>query len=202
MRPWWLLFPSAMRYHVTWRTEFIPTWLPLCAPNTMKFWCENFPHYQSFEWFRHSNSENSKSRSTESQQINGTQLSVLFQVHFMSSHCLCGIVWNCKCTVQWWTWTAATKTSRQHDFIKWKHFPRYWPFVWGIHRSPVNSPDKGQWRGALMFSLICALNKRMNKHSWAGDLRRHCAHYDVIVMMNPSLTTSLVCSSKEVAVHV
>ena len=41
------------------------------------------------------------------------------------------------------------------DVIKWKHFPRYWPFVRGIHRSPVNSPHKGQWRGALMFSLIC-----------------------------------------------
>ena len=30
------------------------------------------------------------------------------------------------------------------DVIKWKHFPRYWPFVWGIHRSPVDSPHKGQ----------------------------------------------------------
>ena len=26
------------------------------------------------------------------------------------------------------------------DVIKWKHFPRYWPFVRGIHWSPVNSP--------------------------------------------------------------
>ena len=42
------------------------------------------------------------------------------------------------------------------DVIKWKHFPRYWPFVMGIHRSPVNSSHKDQWRGALMFSLICA----------------------------------------------
>ena len=41
------------------------------------------------------------------------------------------------------------------DVIKWKHFPRNWPFVRGIHRSPVNSPHKDQWRGALMFSLIC-----------------------------------------------
>ena len=41
------------------------------------------------------------------------------------------------------------------DVIKWEHFPRYWPFVRGIHRSPVNSPHKGPWRGALMFSLIC-----------------------------------------------
>ena len=42
------------------------------------------------------------------------------------------------------------------DAIKWKYFPRYWPFVRRIHRSSVNSPHKGQWRGYLMFSLICA----------------------------------------------
>ena len=42
-----------------------------------------------------------------------------------------------------------------HDgVIKWKLFPRYWPFVQGIHLSPVNSPHKDQWRGALMFSSI------------------------------------------------
>ena len=52
------------------------------------------------------------------------------------------------------------------DVIKWKSFPRYWPFVWGIHLSPVNSPYKGQWRGALMFSVICALNKRLSKQLW------------------------------------
>ena len=42
------------------------------------------------------------------------------------------------------------------DVIKWKHFPRYWLFVRSIHRSPVNSPHKGQWLGALISSLICA----------------------------------------------
>ena len=68
-----------------------------------------------------------------------------------------------------------------HDGVtKWKHFPRYWPFVRGIHRSPVNSPHKGQWREALMFSFIWI-------HGWvnnrkAGDLRRYRAHYDVTVM--------------------
>ena len=51
------------------------------------------------------------------------------------------------------------------DVIKWKHLPRYWPFVRGIHRSPVKSPHKGQWRGALMFPLIC-VNKRLSKQSW------------------------------------
>ena len=46
---------------------------------------------------------------------------------------------------------------RHDDVIKWKHFPHYWSsFVRGIHRSPVDSPHKGQWRKSLMFSLICA----------------------------------------------
>ena len=67
------------------------------------------------------------------------------------------------------------------DVIKWKNSPRYWPFVRGIHRSPVNSPHKGQWRGALMFSLICAwINSWVNNRD-AGDLRRHRPHYDVIL---------------------
>ena len=68
------------------------------------------------------------------------------------------------------------------DVIKWKHFPRYWPFVRGIHRSPVNSPHKGRWRGALMFSLICARINCWVKIREAGDLKRYRTHYDVIVM--------------------
>ena len=36
----------------------------------------------------------------------------------------------------------------------------------GIHRSPANSPHKGQWRGALVFSEICAWIKRLSKQSW------------------------------------
>ena len=69
------------------------------------------------------------------------------------------------------------------DVIKWKHFPRYWPFVGGNHRSPVNSPHKGQWRGALMFSLICVWINDWVNDCKAGDLRRHRDHYDVIVML-------------------
>ena len=69
------------------------------------------------------------------------------------------------------------------DVIKWKHFPCYWPFARGIHRSSVNSPHKGQWRGALKFSLICAwINDWVNNRE-AGDLRRHRDHYDVTVMI-------------------
>ena len=74
-------------------------------------------------------------------------------------------------------------TLKGHDdVIKWKHFPRYWPFVRGIHRSPVNSPHKGQWRGALMFSLVCVWIDGWVNNREAGDLRRYRAHYDVTVM--------------------
>ena len=68
------------------------------------------------------------------------------------------------------------------DVIRWKHFPRCWPIVRGIHRSPVNSPHKGQWHGALVFSLICAWINGWANNGEAGDLRRHRAHYDVNLM--------------------
>ena len=92
------------------------------------------------------------------------------------------------------------------DVIKWEHFPRYWPFVWGIDRSPVNSLHKGQWREALMFSLICALNKRLSKHAWgwwlgtpSGPLWRHCnvvvsLPLSIIIMVELALFVWNVCS--------
>ena len=74
-----------------------------------------------------------------------------------------------------------THRPYRDDVIQWKHFPRYWPFVRGIHRSAVNSQHKGQWHGALIFSLICALNKRLRKQplGWlfgasSRSFWRHC----------------------------
>ena len=83
-------------------------------------------------------------------------------------------------TDEHWLWKY--NSYIHDDVIKWKHFPRCWPSVRIIHRSPVNSPHKSQWRGALMFSLIiCALNKRLSKQSWvwwfetpSRSLWRHC----------------------------
>ena len=65
----------------------------------------------------------------------------------------------------WWPSSFTCQNINLHDdVIKWKHFPRYWPFVRG------------------MFYLICAwINNWVNNRE-AGDLRRHGAHYDVIVM--------------------
>ena len=69
-------------------------------------------------------------------------------------------------------------------FSKWKHFPRYWPFVQGIHRSPLNSPHKGQWCGALIFSLICTwINGLINNYE-VGDSICHHAHFDFTVVLS------------------
>ena len=90
--------------------------------------------------------------------------------------------YSCKVVIHFYTPGILVGGPFHDDVIKWKHFPRYWPFVRGIHQSLVNSPHKGQWRGAFMFSLICAwINLWVNNHE-AGDLRCYRAHYDVIVM--------------------
>ena len=80
------------------------------------------------------------------------------------------------------SWYVVITIGTYHDdVIKWRHFPYYCGFVRRLHRSPVNSPRKGQWRGALMFSLTWALNKRSSKQLWdwwfetpSRSLCHHC----------------------------
>ena len=100
---------------------------------------------------------------------------------------------------------AIYKSPNLHDdVIKWKHFPRYWLFVRGIHRSH-NSPNKGQWRRALVFSLICALNKRLSKQ-WRGwwfetpscPLWCHC-NVNVPSSLNMSMTILWMTFNKSVS---
>ena len=79
------------------------------------------------------------------------------------------------------------------DVIKWNVFSRYWPFVPGIHRSPVKSQHKGQWRGTLMFSLICALNKQ--SCGWCFETPscsfwRHCNVNGVLLHQTYSIISS------------
>ena len=89
--------------------------------------------------------------------------------HFKIPWCVTGVIWF-------------YISYFQDDVIQWKYVSRYWPFVRGIHRSPVNSSHKSQWCGALMFSLICDwLNGWVNNQD-ADDLRGHHAHNDVTVM--------------------
>ena len=102
------------------------------------------------------------------------------------------------------TWRSIRLEPSTHDdVINWKHFPRYGPFVRGIHRSPVNSPHKGQWGGALMFSLIWTYLNGWAKHSrgwWfetlSRPLLRHCNEHDAwhevnlrtVLLSSPSLS--------------
>ena len=76
--------------------------------------------------------------------------------------------------------TPEHEIAAQHDdVIKWK---RCWPFVQGIHQSPVNSPHKGQWRGDLMFSLIGAWT-----NSWANNVNGGAGIGDAIALIMTSL---------------
>ena len=61
------------------------------------------------------------------------------------------------------------------DVIKCKHFLRYWPFVWGIHRSLVGE-FPAQRPVTRRFDVFFSNNRE------AGCLRHHRTHYDVIVM--------------------
>ena len=74
-----------------------------------------------------------------------------------------------------------------HPLSWWRHqmetFSALLAICAGNSPVPGEFPHKGQWRGALMFSLICVwINGWVNNRK-AGDLRRYRAHYDVIVMI-------------------
>ena len=79
----------------------------------------------------------------------------------------------------------SNSSSHQHQFhddiIKWKHFPRLWPFVRGIHRSVTQR--------FYVFFFICAWTNGCANNRGASDLRRHHAHHDVAVIL-------LICSTE------
>ena len=93
---------------------------------------------------------------------------LLTSIFIMSTFIICKhIPWGC-CNVPWW----------RHQM---EIFSALLAHCAGIHRSPVNSPHKGQWRGTLIFSLICAWIKCWVNNRDAGNVRRSGAHYDVTV---------------------
>ena len=132
-----------------------------------------------------------KSRSREIGSLNN-RIALIFDRHLSSSTQIDQTILNTNFTASTlceilkqdvsWILKRGPASDTHDDVIKWKHFPRNWPFVREIHRSPVNFPHKGQWRGALMFSFIYAwINDWVNNRE-AGDLRRQHGHYDVIIM--------------------
>ena len=97
-----------------------------------------------------------------------------------------------------WSWNLVCHIASHDDVIKWKHFPRHWPFMRGIHRPPVNSLHKSQWRRALMFSLICVWISGWVNNREDGDLRRHRPHYDVTVMILLGQRMYWMCSKSKI----
>ena len=92
---------------------------------------------------------------------------------------------NKNCCISFWNMFPRVQLTT-HKYSWWRHqmetFSALLALCAGNSPVPVNSPHKGQWRGALMFSLIYAwINDWVNNRE-AGDLRRHRGHYDVIVM--------------------
>ena len=106
---------------------------------------------------------------------------MIWKITYMLQFCILLEVWG---KYVWFTskipyLVHGIEDGFHEDIIKWGHFPRYWPFVRGIHWSPVDFPHKCQRRGALIFSLICAWTNGFANNRDAGDLRRHCTYYDV-----------------------
>ena len=78
-----------------------------------------------------------------------------------------------------------------HLCIRWNSLPPAWwrpqmetfSVLLALYSgNSVNSPHKGQWCGALTFSLISAWTNGWVNNRDAGDLRRHRAHYDVAII--------------------
>ena len=71
-------------------------------------------------------------------------------------------------------------------FPLWRHQMEIFSALLALsaENSPVTGefPHKGQWRGALVFSLICAWTNGWVNDRDAGDMIRHRAYYDVAVM--------------------
>ena len=98
-----------------------------------------------------------------------------------------------------------TTEPNYDDVIKGKTFPRYWPFVLGIHRSPMDSPDKGQLHRGIMFSLMCARTNgsKHTRYRWFEapwlSLWRHCndfnhqaVHPPIDASSNPYFNSTLL----------
>ena len=78
------------------------------------------------------------------------------------------------------------RRNNHDDVIKWKHFPRYWPFARGIHRSLVNSRHRPVTLSFAVFFFYLRPNQRLSKQWWgwwfetpSNPLWRHCNNYAI-----------------------
>ena len=115
-------------------------------------------------------------------------IQILYLLTKRSNKCMVWVWWlvvsNCATYVIHFTTQIQWPQSWHHDNSLVTALQMYIGWFAPVHLDtlPVNSPHKGQWRGAFMFSLICAWISGWTNSSDAGDLRSHRAYYDVIVM--------------------
>ena len=104
--------------------------------------------------------------------------------------------------------TSADIILTHDDVIKWKHFPRYWPFVWGIHRSPVNSHhDKASDAEPRLKKGLSKQSRRLWFEMSSRSLWRHCnvkiwhtfvrvtGYHGLWSSFGPQLTPYILCMS-------
>ena len=107
----------------------------------------------------------------------------------MVTHRPVGPIWGAS-RVSYLHWIVGANLSHEstrnwsynHNKIMMTSFSALLAICAGNSPLPVNSPHKGQWRGALTFSVICVwINGWVNNRE-ADDLRRYRTHHDVTVM--------------------
>ena len=61
-----------------------------------------------------------------------------------------------------------------------------------VHMKYWHFPHKGQWRGALIFTLICTWTNGWVNNRYAGDSKRHCTYHDVTVIFDVPVINSVI----------
>ena len=109
---------------------------------------------------------------------------ILNSVAIVQKHiCICPVAWPKHDDMRIEMRASINQRYKLHDdVIKWNHFPRYWPFVPGIHRSPVSEfPAQRPVVRSFDVSLDLRLNQHLSKQwrrRWfetpSRSLWRHC----------------------------
>ena len=106
-------------------------------------------------------------------------------IMFVSTYINDSIAWNALLTLD--------------DVIKWRHFPRYWPFVRGIH-PPVTGGFSSQRPVTRSIDVLfdLRLNKRWANNRDGGHLRCHRAYYDVTLMIKPIVPPQFIMTLRNI----
>ena len=162
--------------------------------------CDGVSNHQSRDCllnrlFRHRSKKTSKLRVTGLCEGNSPvtgefpaqRASNVENIFWWRHHMLSGFCWILRLYNPAYDWIRATwEPWKMVTSAWWRHqMEKFSALLTICHRSPVNSPLKCQWRGELMFSLICVWISGWEYNREAGELRRSRAHYDVIVMRKP-----------------